>query len=380
MTNPHVSASAAAAREAARTTSGQFGTQALAEADLDLVDPSGGPAGVDPNTWSDADEAEYDDHRRTLAADLGPGMIYHLEQSVDACQFPYGKRLMMRAYTDRSHPLRSFSSQYPKPEECDTLGAMGYQDKEDFADASNLHCDRPHQIIAANLTPERAAGLRAAGVSWARDTGSGWVTETLAQAEISEIAEAMKIQDRRKRYTALAALTDTDRGTRAAEFFAAGETSTRWIESGLPLEDLQQVRDALPVNSMGEHNRESDAQYIVAKGLTAQHVKDDGPKVCAVRSKADLDAWEAAGHAPAMLRSLHHRSSHSEIGELISYADAGIIRGKDLAAYLDASASVGGAKTVVGVAGHLRPSRPPPGRPPTTTGPSTWTRPRLRRR
>lgn len=87
-------------------------------------------------------------------------------------------------------------------------------------------------------------------------------------------------------------------------------------------------------------------------------MKAYGPKVCAVRpKKKDIDAWVTAGHDPAALRSLYHRSSHSQIGELISYADAGITRGKDLAAYLDASTSYGGAKTVLGVARHLSPEQ-----------------------
>lgn len=214
MTNTPVSPSFAAAREAARSSDGKFGTQPLAEADLDLTDPSATVTTSDPNTWSDADEAEYDTHRRELVADLGPGMVYHLERSVDACQFPYGKRLMMRAYTDRSRPLRAFSSQYPKPEEYDTLGAMGYQDKDDFTDAINLHCDRPHQIIAANLTPRACRR--------AIEHGLGWTSETLAMAEVSDIAEAKTIQGPHGRYTALVGLTDSARGERAAEFFGAG--------------------------------------------------------------------------------------------------------------------------------------------------------------
>lgn len=63
MTNAPVSPSAAAAREAARATSGQFGTQPAAESELELVDAS--PA-LDPfGDWEAIEEASRTGYART---------------------------------------------------------------------------------------------------------------------------------------------------------------------------------------------------------------------------------------------------------------------------------------------------------------------------
>jgi hypothetical protein len=172
---------------------------------------------------------------------------------------------------------------------------------------------------------------------------------------MDDIAAAKRMMDNRQRWQTLVGLTNPTRATRAAEIFTAGETSVGWIDFGLPLMELQAMRDVLPVSKQDEHNREYEAQYIVAKSLTAEHVQAYGPTVRAVCLKEDVDAWKASDHTPAALRSLYPRSSRAELGELISDADIGSARGKYLAAYLDASTSYGGAKTALGLAWHLSP-------------------------
>ena len=153
---------AAAAREAARTTTGQFGTQPLSEADLELS-----AVDTNPNVWTAADEAELAACEKQRVAENGPGIAGNLTRQIEECTTPAGKRLMMRAIADRLHPLRASGHGHYDVRnhvDMDALGAMGYQDKADFTDAANLSALRPREIIEANLT----VGLGLRRDSWHR--------------------------------------------------------------------------------------------------------------------------------------------------------------------------------------------------------------------
>lgn len=352
MTHTYVSTAAASAREAARTAAGQFGTQARSEAEFDLV-PTPSEPFADPKVWTRADDAEL----AAIAASLRNR--HHLDWEMDQCQTVAGKRLIMRALGDRTHPTRNnVADAAPKPEQADALAALGYQDKEDFTDAANLGAARPYEIIEMQLTPARAAGLRAAGFTTIKYPNAPWLRDTLRVAPVPAITAAMGQPDEQERWAALVGLTDPARGERAREFFVAGERDLHWIQSGFPLSDLQAMRTTLDATSDSQFGNERDAETYVRKGLTPVQVSSYGPKVCWHRSKEEIDDWDTSGHSPAVLKSLHHRASHRNVASLRAFADAGITRGADLAVYENRLGyEMGGVEHTIAISKMLSPTQ-----------------------
>ena len=344
-----IATSAAAAREAARTSAGQFGTQPLSEADLDLDPTTDQP---DPKVWSSADQDEYDAYVEQLEDNDDQSGLKSLEWHMGHCDTIPGKRLAMRAYMDLSHPVSLRYGSWNTAQSIDTLASMGYQDKEDFTDALNLHASNENYIIKANLTVARAAALRAAGIKRVEYAHSPWLTETMRTADAEKITEAMQHPDEEARFAALAGLVDPARGDRAREFFAAGEKDMYWIHSGLPLKELQAMRDTVQRISTSPHS--SDAVSYVSRGVSPAQVEAYGLKASWDRPVAELDAWDASPHAPAVLKSLHHRAGYRNVESLLAFADAGITKGADLAVYENRlSHEMGGVEHLIDVSTKL---------------------------
>jgi hypothetical protein len=208
------------------------------------------------------------------------------------------------------------------------------------------------------MTPARAAGLRAAGFTTIKYPNAPWLRDTLRTAPIEEITEAMGQTDEEQRWSTLVGLTDPARGDRAREFFAAGERDLSWIQSECALADLQAMRTTLDAVSTTSYGNEREAEHYVEKGLTPAQVQGYGTKVSWYRKKEEIDAWDASPHAPAVLKSLHHRASHRDVASLRAFADAGITKGADLAVYENRLGhDLGGVEDIIAVSGQLTPKQ-----------------------
>jgi hypothetical protein len=326
------STAAADRRENARQGDGRFGHQEHAEAGVCLLPHP--TSAEDLHVWSAADEAEFAAAEAGRVARTGPGIAGMLRRELDRCQTVPGRRLMMRVKADAAHPLQARSyGAAADPGEMDVLAALGYQGARDFDDATRLNCHHAHEIIEAHLTPTRAAGLVQAGFTRVPNPHSTWITEALRTAPLGDIAAVKQLEGANEQWAAMVGLTDPARGDRARQFIAAGELKPTWIESGHELADLQAVRDALPAPKHGEHNRTAETLELVRKGVTGAQVKAYGVKICDQRIAEELGRLDACGHKPTVIRSLHARAAHRSVDELIAFADGGLTKGADLAAY-----------------------------------------------